>query len=323
MLDFLLGVFFVGLLLRGWSRGFVREAMDLVGVLAGVALAFRFSGAAGTVVNGIFGTSPVPSRLIGGVALFLIVGGTAAVLAHYLHRVASLPGLRLSNRLTGAGLALAGGLFVATLVLSLASLVSLPTAVASQVSDSAVAQALTRPGGVSQRVFTRVAGDEIVEVLLRLDELVGGSQVILEPGQIITFTPVSTEEVGDAEAAARRLFRKLNHIRQEEGIADLRWSRPLAEVALGHAFDMYTGGFVGHVTPAGGTLAGRLADAGLNPARAGENLALTADAAEAHAGLIASEGHRATMLDAGYRQVGVAAVDGPLGLMVVQVFGSG
>ena len=115
MLDLLLGIFFAFLLVRGWTRGFVKEAMDLVGMLVGLAVAFRLSSAAGSVVGGILGSSPAISRVIGGLALFAIVGGGAAVLAHYLHKVARLPGLALSNRLTGAGLAVAWGAFLATL----------------------------------------------------------------------------------------------------------------------------------------------------------------------------------------------------------------
>ncbi|MEX1271429.1 MAG: CAP domain-containing protein [Acidimicrobiia bacterium] len=40
-----------------------------------------------------------------------------------------------------------------------------------------------------------------------------------------------------------------------------------------------------------------------------------------HAGFMDSDGHRANILRPGFDRVGVAAVDGPLGLMVVQVFG--
>ena len=132
MLDFLLGIFFVFLFLRGWARGFVKEAMDLLGVIFGLAIAFRLSPAAGAVVSGTFGSSPTVSRVIGGLVLFVLVGGVAALLAHYLQRVARLPGLALGNRLTGAGLALAWGAFLATLVLSVVSLFRLPVAVAGQ-----------------------------------------------------------------------------------------------------------------------------------------------------------------------------------------------
>ncbi len=35
MVDFVLGVYFTGLFVRGWLRGFVKEAMDLIGLIVG------------------------------------------------------------------------------------------------------------------------------------------------------------------------------------------------------------------------------------------------------------------------------------------------
>jgi uncharacterized protein YkwD len=53
----------------------------------------------------------------------------------------------------------------------------------------------------------------------------------------------------------------------------------------------------------------------------GENLALAATPRSIHAALMDSDGHRANILRTSFDRIGVAAVDGPLGLMVVQVFG--
>ena len=38
MIDFLLGLYFAGLALRGWLRGLVREAMDLAGLVLGIVI---------------------------------------------------------------------------------------------------------------------------------------------------------------------------------------------------------------------------------------------------------------------------------------------
>ena len=37
MVDFVLGLFIAGLLVRGWLRGFVRETLDLVALVIGTA----------------------------------------------------------------------------------------------------------------------------------------------------------------------------------------------------------------------------------------------------------------------------------------------
>jgi uncharacterized protein YkwD len=53
---------------------------------------------------------------------------------------------------------------------------------------------------------------------------------------------------------------------------------------------------------------------------AGENLALAATTTQVHDGLMGSPGHRENILRPEFRRAGVAVVDGPLGLMTVQVF---
>ena len=101
MIDFLLGLYFAGLFVRGWVRGFTREAMDLVGLILGLALAFRFSGLVGDALAEWLGISPEFGRLAGGVALFLLVGIGASIGSHYLQKVFTLPGLALTHRLHG------------------------------------------------------------------------------------------------------------------------------------------------------------------------------------------------------------------------------
>lgn len=321
MLDFLLGSFFVFLFIRGWARGFVKEAMDLLGVLVGLAVAFRLSPAAGAVVSGTIGSSPTVSRVIGGLLLFTIVGGFAAVVAHYLHRVARLPGLALGNRLTGAGLALAWGAFVATLVLSVVSLFRLPPAVAEQLEESSVASTLTDPAGMPQSVFAQVSGDRVIGVLLSLDDLIGSRHAIVEGDERVEFEAADPDTLAPDTGSVLDLFDDLNEERSEAGFEPLVWSDSLSTIASAHADEMYTDGYFSHQSPSTGMVADRLARSGVVVRRVGENLALAADATEAHEGLVSSPSHLENIVDPGYSSVGVAAIKGPLGLMVVQVFG--
>ncbi|MGI9648969.1 MAG: CvpA family protein [Acidimicrobiia bacterium] len=321
MLDFLLGSFFVFLFIRGWARGFVKEAMDLLGVLVGLAVAFRLSPAAGAVVSGTIGSSPTVSRIIGGLLLFTLVGGAAAVVAHYLHRVARLPGLALGNRLTGAGLALAWGAFVATLALSVVSLFRLPPVVAEQLDESAVAATLTDPAGMPQSVFAQVSGDRVIGVLLSLDDLIGSRRAIVEGDDRVDFEAADPDSLSPDPGAALDLLESLNEEREEEGLEPLVYDDALSAVAAAHAGEMYTEGYFSHDSPATGTVSDRLDRSGVTVRRAGENLALAVDSSEAHEGLVASPSHHANIVDPGFTSVGLAAVKGPLGLMVVQVFG--
>lgn len=322
MLDFLLGSFFVFLLIRGWARGFVREAMDLLGVVIGLAIAFRMSPVAGSLVSGITGSSPTISRFIGGLVLFVLVGGTAAVIAHYLERVARLPGLALGNRVSGAGLALAWGAFLATVALTTISLVRLPTAVASQIEDSTVASTLTDPGGVPQAVFSQVAGNRAVGVLLNLDTLLDGERVVIEGNDTVTFEASDPEDLQHDAGATSRLLADLNEERVAHNLRPLVWSPDLAEVAADHAGEMYTDGYFSHFSPRTGWVTDRVAGLADVTGGTAENLAMAADEIEAHRGLVGSPEHLKNMLAPSFTDVGIAAVDGPYGLIVVQVFGA-
>ena len=73
MTDFLLAAAFIGLLIRGWMRGLVRELVGLAVIVGGIFLAFRLSAPAGAVVSAMTGTGADVSRFIGGIVVFLLI----------------------------------------------------------------------------------------------------------------------------------------------------------------------------------------------------------------------------------------------------------
>lgn len=308
------------LLVRGWSRGFVREGMDLVGLVLGTVLAFRLAPAVGSVVAALSGTSDEAARLIGGTMVLVAVGIGAALLTRVIEGRFRLPGLNLVNRAGGAGLAAAWGLFLATLVLTVGVVLPMPAAIAEQLDSSAVTRTLTDPDGLAQEVFTGLAGDRIVAGVLRLRELVGSRSVVIGPGERVELAAAAPDDLEDDPAATRRIFDLLNEARVENGLAALAWSDALGAVAVGHATEMYLEGYFAHESPVTGDVGDRLVAAGVPFSVAGENLALAAMADEVHDGLMESPGHRANILGETFRSAGVAVIAGPLGLMTVQVF---
>ncbi len=320
MIDLVIGFALALLLLRGWFRGFVRESFDLLGLVVGVLAAFRLSPPFGAVIEASVGLSSGWARVAAGGLIFVAVGLGAALLAGWLHRVASLPGLNLLNRAGGAGVAVGWGLVLATLLLSLLVLVPVPVVVAEQLETSAVTGALTDPEGVPQRVLHTVSGDRVVTNLLGLRRVTGSQRVIVESDERVELDPVAGTDVLRNQKAARDVYRLLNRARVDEGLDPLVWSDLQAGVGAAHALEMYRDGYFAHRSPVTGTVGDRLRAAGLRPELAGENLALAAGAAEVHSGLMGSEGHRANILDPRFRSVGIAVVEGPLGLMTVQVF---
>lgn len=320
MIDVLVVALFLFLLVRGWYRGFVREAMDLTGLLVGTVVAFRLGPPVGKVLEAMSGISSDAARLIGGIVVFFLVGIGAAVLTRVIERKARLPGLNMVNRAGGAGLALAWGAFLVTLVLTLGVVLPVPPAVAGAIDDSAMARTLTDPDGPAQQVFNRLSGDRIVEAMVNLQDLVGDRRVVLEGAEVIELPPVDPDDLEAREDYAREVFDLLNRARIDAGLDPLAWGPALAEVAVAHADEMYRDGYFSHLSPVTGTVGNRLADAGITYRIAGENLALAASSDEVHAGLMDSEGHRANIESPDFRRVGVGVVLGPLGLMTVQVF---
>jgi len=320
VIDLVILVFLGLLLARGWTRGFVREAMDLVGLVIGTILAFRLGPAFGSIVAAMADVSDEVARLIGGFIVFVAVGIGAAVATRSIERTARLPGLNLVNRASGAGLAAAWGVFLATLVLTLGVVLPMPPAVADSFDSSAVARTLTDPDGVAQEVFNGLAGDRLIETMLNLRAVVGTRRVIVDPDTVVQIGESDFEDLAEDRGAAFEIFDLVNAARISAGQAPLVWSDALAGVGVGHAMEMYLDGYFAHSSPKTGDVGDRVSDAGIRFSVAGENLALAATVTEVHEGLMNSPGHRSNIEADFYDSIGIAVVRGPLGLMVVQVF---
>lgn len=320
MIDALIVALAVLLAVRGWFRGLVREAMDLVGLVLGIVAAFRLAGPVGRLVEGISNVSPDVARLVGGLVVLVAVGVAAALAAHFLAPRVRWPGLNLANRAGGTVLAVAWGGFAAIVLLSLLTVLPVPAAVTRQLDSSAITGFLTNPVGAPQAAFRHLSGDRVVEALLNLNRLVGERRVVVEGDESVALEPAEPGDLDLDSEAATGIFDLLNRARLDAGEDPLAWSAALAVVAEGHAVEMYTGGYFSHRSPLAGTVGDRLQAAGITYVVAGENLALAATISEVHDGLMSSPGHRENILRAEFRRVGVAVVAGPLGLMAVQIF---
>lgn len=61
------------MIVRGWLRGLVREAIGLAVIVVGIFLAFRLAGPMGAVVSGMSGAGEDAARIAGGIIVFLLV----------------------------------------------------------------------------------------------------------------------------------------------------------------------------------------------------------------------------------------------------------
>ncbi len=317
MLDLILGLILVALVVRGWMRGLAREALGLVVVVAGTVVAFRSSGPVGPWVERITGTSADTSRVVAGVAVFALISIAAGVVSHLVHRgIQALPGLSTVNRIAGAALAAAGYVVVLTVVVSLLAVAPVPEAVADEVDGSAVASRITDPTGVPQHMLRLLTGDRVMQVVLELEDLAGVPRIVPAAGETMEIPPAEADELEARSGAADEVFEMLNRERVAAGVEPVSRSAALDAMAEERATAMYLSGEVERRTDG---LRDDLNDRGIPTVARAEVVALAATPASAHQGLHGQEAAGAELVGLDYVKVGVAAVEGPLGLMVVVI----
>jgi uncharacterized protein YkwD len=107
---------------------------------------------------------------------------------------------------------------------------------------------------------------------------------------------------------ADALFANVNASRAAAGLPVLTRCPELDVTARTFAADLATKHYFSHTQPNGETLTQRLAAAKVDYRSAGENLALSSDAATANKALLASPAHRQNMMDPAFHRAGVAAM---------------
>jgi uncharacterized protein YkwD len=107
----------------------------------------------------------------------------------------------------------------------------------------------------------------------------------------------------------QQVQQKINAIRQQQGLAELRQNEKLAQVARNYSRRMAEEQFFAHVSPKGDTLADRVGSAGIFYLRVGENLFTSTNIPDpvpaAVEGWMNSPGHRENILRSEYRETGI------------------
>jgi membrane protein required for colicin V production len=320
VLDFLLGAIVVAFAVRGWLRGLLREAIGLVVLVAGLLVSFRLSTPLGDVVESMSGASPEMGRLVAGIAIFLVISIGAAIVSKILHKgLRVMPGLPTLTRAGGAGFATIATLAVATLALSLATVVSVPDWVERQVEGSTFAGYLTDPDETPQKAMGVVSGDRVLERLLSLREAIGARRVVGD-GEIVLLEPTLRDEFEFDEDDAGALVVEVNRERDSARADPLVASEPLAVLARAHAEEVYATGRFAESSADGRTLGDRLDAAQIPVVASDQVMALAVTAEAAQEALFDDAEQRSVIIDHAYRRVGIAVAKGPLGVIIVEVF---
>ncbi len=320
MLDLLVGLGLVVSLVRGYRRGFARCVIGLSLLVLAVMAGYRSGPAVGVVVESWTGAGPLAGRIAGSIVVCLAVLAIGTALTRMLIRIPAP--LRPFDSIGGALVAAAQYAVVVVVLLMLVAASPLPVSGGADnvLAGSRVFRLVESERSSITPAASRLLGDRILEALVNINRVTGGSNMVLESDGWLDIPVARPQELVERPESAQELFSLINLARIEQGSGAVAWSTPLAGVAGGHGRDMYERGYFSHSSPERGSLGDRLIAAGVPFRAAGENLALAPTVATVHEGLLASPSHRETMLDPRFTRVGISALEGPTGLMVVQVF---
>ena len=123
-----------------------------------------------------------------------------------------------------------------------------------------------------------------------------------------------------APEAEEEILRLLNQERQTRGLPALASSEPLQHAARQHSQRMADAHQIGHKLAGEHDLSRRLGRETQHFDVSGENVAVAASAARAHAALMHSPAHRANILDSDYNSVGIGVVRSGREIYVTQDF---
>lgn len=136
--------------------------------------------------------------------------------------------------------------------------------------------------------------------------------LVMAPLAVSARPPIATPE--------RLLFDALNRERASLGLSILFWDDSLASAARQHAERMAQQNVLSHQFPGEPDLRMRAAGAGARYSVIAENVAVGPDPSVIHNEWMRSPGHRANILSSQLSVVGIAVVQGTMGLFAVQDF---
>lgn len=126
-----------------------------------------------------------------------------------------------------------------------------------------------------------------------------------------TPTPAPTKAPSvssNASAMELEVFNLVNQVRAQYGLSSLKWADDLANVARAHSQDMINRKYFSHNDPNGNSPFDRLRNNGINYRTAAENIAYGQRTPQAVMDAwMNSSGHRANILNANVKEIGVGA----------------
>ena len=302
----------------GIRRGFIIGLYDMIVAVIGLIFAAVSYELFAAIPDALLNLSEPANNLVGFVLAYAAIGTPAMfllrpVLRQLRNLTGIIPGAHPLDRIFGVVPGAVQGLVIAFVFVLAAGFFSTTTTAGGWLEDSRFGLQLYRSGAGRVIDTATNAGFDPSEffALTRQSQL--GSHVL--PFK------VSSDDLRVSPEDENAMLELVNIERAANGLPSLTLDGELTAVARLHGIDMFNEGYFSHESPHTGSPFDRLNTRGISYLAAGENLAFAPDVGRAHEGLMDSDGHRANILDGGYRKVGIGViVSDSHGMMFVQVF---
>lgn len=317
--DLLVAAFVLWFAVFAVRRGFFAVLLSLAAFVTSFVLSFIFYSPIATLLTGQFGWSPVWTRPVAFVAVWILIETVFSLSSRYISKrlIWDSQGSEANRALAVLPGALQGLLFAA-LVLTVIAVMPWNGEARQDIVKSPVGGKLVQTTLALERPLEGIFGPAARETLGFITVKPPQQGEAPEEGLKLDFTVTDSTPDPEAEEGMLAL---VNKERTSRGLVALVMDEELRELARAHARDMFKRGYFAHDTPDGKDPFDRMGDANIVFGLAGENLALAPTLDIAHDGLMNSPGHRANILNGGFRKVGIGVLDGGVyGKMFVQEF---
>lgn len=308
-------------IINGWRRGSFINFFYLITLVLGIGLGYRYSDYVGNFVQGWLNSEKQVSEIIAGTVILLGVLTFASIIISILPNKIKNSPVDMGSRFFGSIFSFSWINLLLCIIFTLVSLFSLPPSLQKLSQESKLVTFYVSATSFPQEVLSRITGTDILMSINKITELTGSSSYVdgcLEIGR------ATEAEIQLRPDLALELISTINDYRVNLSLDYLESRQNLSDVAEEYAHKMYTQGFFCHQDPLDSSEAKeRLEKNNINFNSIGENLVLAASIDLANESILQSQKHKNTVESSSYRFIGIGVVEGPLGLIVVQLFTGG
>lgn len=317
MYDWAIIAIAVAFIVRGWMRGAIREGLEVGLLLVGTVIAFRLAPGVGAVLSGMANIPYEVARVIAGVLVFGVLVAASILLGQMLSRTLRIvPVAGAIDRLGGSAIGIVYAAIVAVLATTLLSAMPLPAAardaIDEQIAESSVGRSVVDPTGLVQPVVTVASGERVMGAIVAVRHAVG--ERLVDGSIPLPLPSVERSDLAPSQTLAQIVFDDLNRERIRSGLDPLAWNSDLAIVAVARATDVYSSGWL----RLNDDLTDALAVAGV-PGTVHDDQVVMAASSSGVVEALSRSGDNASSVGSSYRKGGIGVVEGPYGLVAVQV----